>query len=362
MSDTLEALAGTMPDGQVAERLGLEVEAVKAWRRNRGVAAFHQEPPAVRAERPTEAPRRRIVRRRGGDTVDVVAEAPPPPASAEAVVPAPRRPARKSASDRLAPFLDRMGKVPDETIAAEVGVTRGLVGAYRRKHGIPAYEGYLFQTGHAPARAAPKAPKTPAGPKAGGGSKIDAFAHLVGVEPDAVVAAKAGVSRTAVTGWRRRHEITASQPRGRTPKAAPVAPARSAAKAAPVAPGPRLSPLDAFADQFGKVADADIAAQAGVSAWVVGDYRRRRGIPGWQGFRNQPRKAALSPVVELRAVEPRVLRAYIVIAMARGEQREFIAVGPDIAEACRPIDAALAARGDGPWVVSEVRFKCEALG
>src|SRR5688572_16397823 len=69
------------------------------------------------------------------------------------------------ASGSLEAFRDQLGKVADDVIASRAGVSRGTVGAYRRKLGIPAYEGYLFQKGSAPPRRAEGRRKEPA-PKA----------------------------------------------------------------------------------------------------------------------------------------------------------------------------------------------------
>lgn len=316
MTDSLESLAGRMPDGQVATRLGIEVASVKAWRREHGVPAFQREPPRVAesqvavapavAERPST--KRRLVRRRG-DVVEIVVSEPvvetvaPEPVRVVPVAKAPkaRMPKRsRSVSARLESFRDRLGRVSDDDIAAEAGVSRSVVGAFRRRHRIAAYGGYLFKPGTrgprkprtAAKRTAASSPVIPAqasGSRAGA-SRIDAFASLVGVLPDADVAAKAAVSRTAVVGWRKRNGIAAARPR-RTP---------SAVKAA-------------------------------------------------------------QPAVATAPTTTTSLRAFRVVASGGHERREFILAANDLAGACALAEARLASRSGGPWRVEEVRYLGESL-
>lgn len=115
--------------------------------------------------------------------------------------------------DRLAAFLNQLGRVPDDEIAGKAGLSRNSVGAYRRKRGIPAYTGYLF----APAGAKPSKPKratSTVGRRRGRVSKLEPFVHLLGVRTDAEVAAIAGVARASVTMYRNRYGIPASRQAG----------------------------------------------------------------------------------------------------------------------------------------------------
>ncbi|MDP3768485.1 MAG: hypothetical protein Q8S13_10760, partial [Dehalococcoidia bacterium] len=53
--------------------------------------------------------------------------------------------------DAIDAYRKLLGTVSDCDIAREAGVSRVHVGLFRRMHGIPAYTGYLFASGHAPA-------------------------------------------------------------------------------------------------------------------------------------------------------------------------------------------------------------------
>lgn len=48
--------------------------------------------------------------------------------------------ARGPGTSRIAAFLDQLGKVGDPVIAEQAGVSCAAVSAYRRKHGIQAFE------------------------------------------------------------------------------------------------------------------------------------------------------------------------------------------------------------------------------
>ncbi|MBM4369347.1 MAG: hypothetical protein FJ102_24250, partial [Deltaproteobacteria bacterium] len=59
---------------------------------------------------------------------------------------------RPPVDQKLAPFKDKLGKIPDHEIAAQAGVSRTAVVSFRKRMGIKSYEGYKFQPGAAPAR------------------------------------------------------------------------------------------------------------------------------------------------------------------------------------------------------------------
>ncbi|MCA9494266.1 MAG: hypothetical protein KC621_30275, partial [Myxococcales bacterium] len=196
---------------------------------------------------------------------------------------------RKSAATLLDAVKDKLGKLPDDQIAAEVGLSRGVVGAYRRKHGIPAYEGYLFQKGHAPlgpkkemkkakkpkASAAAKAKPEPEtaveapaaaprkGSRRGPRSRIEDHAHLLGVETDAEVARLAGVTRAAVSAWRRNRGIAPSRAPGGVPREA-SAPAAEPTPAP--APAPAAAPAPARKARKSAPATGQFAFQMTASA------------------------------------------------------------------------------------------------
>ena len=144
-------------------------------------------------------------------------------------------PRRPSPTNHLDAVRDKMGTIPDHEVAGLCGSTAAIVGRYRRKHGIKAYQGYKFVKGARPPGAKPGSAKST---KRARKSKLDPFRDEVGKLPDKVLAEKAGVSVEGVRMYRKRHNIalepSARQPRGRkaktaTPKAAPAA----APKAAP---------------------------------------------------------------------------------------------------------------------------------
>lgn len=166
-------------------------------------------------------------------------------------------PARK-VEDAIAPFKSQLGKVPDQKIAEEAKVSRSVVVNYRKKLGIPAYEGYKFgiRDKTEPVVSKPKAPKParskPAAaaeaPKAepasrvfrGRKSKLDAYADMLGKVPDSEIARLASVTQENVRTYRMRRGIDSVKPVAGKVEEAPK-PAKAEAKpvaAAPVAPAP----------------------------------------------------------------------------------------------------------------------------
>ena len=59
---------------------------------------------------------------------------------------------RGTAESKLAPHRALLGKVGDDDIAKRAGLSRGVVGNYRRALGIPAYEGFKWEKGKGPPR------------------------------------------------------------------------------------------------------------------------------------------------------------------------------------------------------------------
>jgi hypothetical protein len=401
MADTLAALAGTMPDGQVAARLDIDVDAVKTWRRDHGIPPFLKPPPETGKAGPVmthSAPvvaeqRGRAVVRRRPNQEGVVAvayeerRAPAPPLSAQPAQSTPsaaKRGPRASASARLSAVRQRLGTVPDQVIAKELGVSRGIVGIFRRKHGIEAYEGYLFEPGHAPARGSTgRATTGPTPRNAGTGrrvSRIDAFSDIVGKVTDAVVAKKAGVTRAAVAAWRHRQGIEAA-----VPKTKALLQTRDPSTREPAAPATR-DPLDRFTDRLGKVSDSEIADLAGVNRSTVVNYRQKLGIAAWQGFRTKPRrrrtldaqgsagparvapapKAIVPAAPAFSTPAPAVVTPTRAVASTASDRKlyaytEVVSFGEDIVAACIRVEAALETRRDGPWLVDSIRFLGDAL-
>jgi predicted transcriptional regulator len=206
----------------------------------------------------------------------------------------------------LVRFRHRLGKVADDVIATQAGVSRATVGAYRRKLGLRAYEGFRFGRKRAFASAARVGHVTasPATPTASPSrrkrrSAIDAFADMLGKVTDAKIAALAGVTPAAVTMYRQKLGIGRFVP----PKAAmdhgvrevgePDQALASIVESRAPAPA-QVSQLDAFRDELGKVADHVIAAKAGVTLSAVGRYRRKAGIPAYDGFRFEKRRPRIA--------------------------------------------------------------------
>ena len=205
-----------------------------------------------------------------------------------------------------------MGTVSDDVIAKDAGVSRALVGAYRRKHGIAAYAGYKWQKGVGPprrkGRASTKRASTQgaARGKRGPPGRLSEFADLIGTVPDSEIAVMAGVSRPSVATWRHR--------RGIPPAKVVVV----AARKSPVTErGPR----------------------------VAEGAPRRRGRP--PGSKNKPKAPAAAPAFSTT----KGLRAYAV-SVSRGRERaEYVAVGSSIVDAAQRIAAALG----GGWSIDELK-------
>lgn len=90
---------------------------------------------------------------------------------------------------------------------------------------------------------------------------LEPFKHLVGTMTDAGIAELAGVSRSSVINYRRRHGIAAFDRRGGAGK-----------------PRGRTSVLVPFVHLLGVRSDAEVARLAGCSKDNVTSYRRRHGI------------------------------------------------------------------------------------
>lgn len=126
----------------------------------------------------------------------------------------------RKVEDALAPFRSELGTIPDQQIAEKAKVSRSVVVNYRKRLGIKAYEGYKFGVRDAVPPSTPRAPRAQAsrassadtgGSKTfrGRRSKLDAWVHLLGREPDSEVARKAGVTQENVRTYRLRRGIAA---------------------------------------------------------------------------------------------------------------------------------------------------------
>jgi hypothetical protein len=175
--------------------------------------------------------------------------------------------------DPLAAYLNQLGRVPDEEIAAKAGMSRNSVGAYRRKHGIPAYTGYLFApTSGSSGKSKTRRVTGPNERRRGRVSKLEPYVHLLGVKTDAEVAAIAGVARASVTMYRNRYGIPAS----RQVVAPPVVSEPGSAAFGLVARSPerRLEFVVFGADVSDAVGRAEVALSArGDGPWRIDDLR-----------------------------------------------------------------------------------------
>lgn len=285
------------------------------------------------------------------DTEAAPTAAAPPPTNAPGAPDRSRGVGRRRATAGVPPprpsVLDAwrhlFGSHTDDEIAEIAEVTRGAVFQYRKRRGIAslgrggaarrakaaARSGRAKPGATARAEAPPRlrsaapatrevpappvdtaSPASPAAaasadrPKRRGTSKLLPFLDLVGVLPDADVAARAGVTRMAVALYRHRHGIApaARTTRGRPPGRTSAAP--SAASAAPVTAGAPTTP---------------------------------------------------TPTAPTPLAEPAAVRAFYVTARSPARERTFVAVGGHLLEAIEGAHAALGARPDGPWLIVAVR-------
>lgn len=198
---------GKIPDGVAATRAGVARKTVVEFRK-----------------------RHNIPRYRGADGAE--AEAPPPPPPVEAARPASR-------ASKLDSWLHVIGTKPDREVAELAGMTTENVRMYRLRRGIAAgWRSEGARPEPAPPVAETRAP-----------TRVDqvlaGFADVLGRVPDAEIAAKANISRSAVSAYRQRHGIPAS--RGRSEAAAPAPEPTPAPAPAPAAPEAVKAPAPAVA-------------------------------------------------------------------------------------------------------------------
>lgn len=293
---------GKMPDADVAAVAGVSVDEVKLYRREHNIAAFLRPPPGARDIG-------------SGQSVRLVRPDPPAPA-APSLFPAVG--AAGTGPATLEAHRDRLGSVADQVIADELGLSRRVVGDYRRKLGIKAYEGYLFTPGPRTAarpersKAEPSVASSPAAaaPSETGRSTIDAYRDMLGTVPDSEVAALAGVSRAAVTKYRTRRGIRSVEPAplhltnglpgaASAPSSVPMGPP-SVHEAPAAGSAPRPSLIDPHRAHVGVLADRAVAELAGVTPEAVRMYRKRHGIPAAE--RPAPAEMTHPPVVPTEPV------------------------------------------------------------
>lgn len=296
-------------------------------------------------------------------------------------------PRAKKPTDHLDAVKHLMGAMADHEIAVLANSTPSIVGRYRRRLGIPAYEGYKFGMGQEPpSRKAddapeppPEEPKAVEAPATKGRSKLDAFIDVIGKLPDAEVAAMANVTAEGVRIYRRRHHIplAATAKGGRGAKAAATeaapkatatakaaaakttkgkgkgkaAPAEAPAPAPEIAPAPvaapvesadskkplrRASKLDPFADFIGTLPDKEVAAMAGVTPENVRAFRRRHDIPA--RWRDESDEDAVVAAAETTPAEnPGVVPAAALSEAPAVEAKELDKATPILSKAEAPV-------------------------
>ncbi|MCB9676847.1 MAG: hypothetical protein H6737_17160 [Alphaproteobacteria bacterium] len=138
----------------------------------------------------------------------------------EALPPEAGDPRPGSKDEKIEPYREMLGSVPDAEVAKKAGVSVRTIASYRSRNQIEGYRG----------RSAPRKERKPRR------SKIDPFADLVGTVPDRVIAEKAGVTLNAVRNYRAARGITSSRQRARdTRDSGPVAAAPTSAAPRPAA-------------------------------------------------------------------------------------------------------------------------------
>jgi hypothetical protein len=176
----------------------------------------------------------------------------------------------------------------------------------------------------APAPSAPRRGRPPGAVV--GGTKVDRalepYRDQIGQVPDAEIATKAGVSRSAVSAFRQRNGIAASGRPARPPEAAPAPVSAPAAARAPEAQAPTPAP---------------IAPAPAVVARIHAP----------------PAEAPASPAAA-------ITYAYRIVATRGGERRAFGLIAPDPVEAVRRAHEALT-RKALDWVIQSVRLVGEGL-
>jgi len=194
--------------------------------------------------------------------------------------------ARRKRPSKLDPHVDKLGVLPDATVAELASVTVSNVRAYRKRHGIaaaPRSKSGATVSRATTAIAAPEAPVafTSAKRARPRRSKLDPYMEKVGAVPDREVAELAGVSSENVRAFRKRRGIPAGW-RGEGQARPAVAALKPSVKPHGVS-RPRKSKLDPFMDKVGVLPDREVAVFAGVSSENVRAFRKRRGIPaGWR--------------------------------------------------------------------------------
>lgn len=187
---------GRVADGVVAERHGISRKTVLAWRKRNGIPAW-DDPRRVEGAAGEAAPGggraagvARGARAAGeGAAGDAAGGARTAGHAAGGGSGASTGSGRRAKPSRLDAFAHLLGTLSDRALAEKAGVSTENVRMYRQRRGIVAEW-----------RAAAPAPTKVE-------SALAAVAQELGRVPDAVIAQRVGVSRSAVTQYRARHGI-----------------------------------------------------------------------------------------------------------------------------------------------------------
>ncbi len=172
---------GRMSDSVIAERLGISRKTVLAWRKKHQIRAWDDPTPRATSQ---------------------AASAPSSDAPAASAPASPDAPPKRAKPSRLDAYAHLLGTQSDRAIAELAGVSPENVRMYRQRRGI---EARWRADGGAPTRVE---------------AALSAFEDQLGRVPDATIAQRAGVSRSAVTQYRAKLGILAG--RKESAPAAPV--------------------------------------------------------------------------------------------------------------------------------------------
>jgi len=349
---------GIVPDKQLADIVGLSIEAVRKYRQR------HDIPARWRGE---------------GEPLPVDVEAQPAPAPRKR-----SRPARRRKS-KLDPHMDKVGVLPDKQVAMLAGVTPENVRAYRIRRGIPARwrgEGGPLSAAAAPAPA-PAAPKRASKPRKG---KLTPYLAEIGILEDAVIARKAATTPQNVRNFRMRHGIPArwrgegeALPGEAEVLQAAAAPAEEVVPESDLPPEPEEAvPLlmsDPTPEEPAKSA-SDASEPADELPSEPEDHPTPEVVAepaSVDAFEGDPAVSDLSAETDdelppkpedtpalRKPARPALQRAYSVTVEGPEGEVEYVATGADIGEAATKAVAALGEHGiEG--TVAGIRFLAQAL-
>lgn len=129
--DAFADLLGTVPDHVVGAMAGVSRDAVKEYRKRRGIGRFYARPQSQTSNQPEAVPPAATAPRAP------VADPGVASAAATTVPNAARVPLKRHRASKIDAFADLVGVLPDRTVASRAGVTVGNVQAWRTRRGIP---------------------------------------------------------------------------------------------------------------------------------------------------------------------------------------------------------------------------------